>query len=122
MFQRNIPVFFPSYLKSNLASLHNIWMQLFFDIGYLGIFVTLTLLILSIKMVGKNLFRSDTPEFPAIIAFFLAVISIGSMEASISPDYLELFILELFMLTGLAAASLMKYRIMPVVGDENEIK
>jgi hypothetical protein len=113
---------FSSQLRSNFASLHNIWLQLAFDLGYFSFLVILPLLILAIKMIDMISLQSNTLEFPALIAILLAIISMGSMEASLSPDYIELFILELFVLTGLAAASIIKYKVKVVVGDENEIK
>jgi hypothetical protein len=83
---------FKSYTLSKIAPAHNLWLQGWLDIGYLGVALMLGLaysLALKLSKLFKN---SRDYAFRSMHGVVIYIILIGSLEASLSPDFNELFI------------------------------
>jgi O-antigen ligase len=84
---------FKSYAFSNLASAHNLWLQTWIDIGYIGTLITIFFLY-SLACRFSDLFiTSHAYAFRSMYSVVVYIILIGSLEATISPDFNLLFIL-----------------------------
>ncbi len=89
---RNYVCLFTSIVKSEYASLHNIWLQTIIDIGYLGLLITITLFVSLLVWVCQRLATRFNGYDYAMLCMLLLTISVGTLEASIQPDFQELFI------------------------------
>ena len=88
---------FASYSYNLLASSHNIWLQLILDIGYIGLIITLLLpVFLILKVTRLSFFVHNNYGYIALLNILLYIILIGSLEAPLSPDFYEIFILLIF--------------------------
>ncbi len=83
---------FASYAKSNLASSHNIWLQLILDIGYFGLLITVILFVLLTLILTQSWISNNLAIFPSMLGVLFYIIMIGSLEAPISPDFYGPFI------------------------------
>ncbi len=97
---------FTSYATSKQASTHNMWLQLLVETGYTGLFVVLG--ILSILNTKLSQAFADTSDyaFKAMQAIIICMVLIGSLEASFSPDFQELFVFGNMILVAAFASSL----------------
>ena len=95
---RNYVCLFTSIVISEFASLHNIWLQTIIDVGYLGLIITITLLISLLVWVCQRLSTRFNHYDYALLCMMLMIISIGTLEASFQPDFQELFIFLFFLL------------------------
>jgi hypothetical protein len=88
---------FASFSDSLLASAHNIWLQLILDIGYIGLIITIGL-ILYLNLRLTRIISSHGGEFlfTSLVNILLYILLIGSLEAPISPDFFCLFSLVIF--------------------------
>jgi O-antigen ligase len=83
---------FKSYARSQLAPTHNLWLQLLLDLGYVGLIVTLVFLYQLISRLSRLFIESEDSVFRSMVAMVVYLILIGSLEASLSPDFNMLFI------------------------------
>jgi len=75
---------------------HNFWLQLILDIGYFGVIITIVLLVyLILKLTRLFVIERDYGYF-AFLNILIYLISVGSLESSISPDWHSTFILLIF--------------------------
>jgi O-antigen ligase len=82
---------FKSYLRPQYASLHNIWLQILIDTGYLGLAITFSLAALLAYSLAKLFLLTGSRVFQGMLTLCLFIIMAGTMEASLSPDYYVLF-------------------------------
>lgn len=83
---------FKSYALSDLASTHNLWLQLVVDLGYVGTIVSLWFIDGLVAKLSRLFIQSRDYVFMAMQGVLVYVILIGSLEASLSPDFNMLFI------------------------------
>jgi hypothetical protein len=82
---------FKSYAMPEIASLHSVWLQLLVDVGYLGVIVVLlsyAVLVLRISRL-ERLVRD--PAFRGMLGGLLFIVSVGALEATLSPDFYGAF-------------------------------
>lgn len=89
---------FASHIDSLMATSHNIWLQLILDIGYLGLLITLIFLILTMIRL-QHFLEGEHQEYFGLMGIVIYIIMIGSLEASVSPDFFEIFVLLIFIAT-----------------------
>jgi len=93
---RNYACLFSSYTNSIYSPSHNFWLQLILDIGYFGVIITIVLLVyLILKLTRLFVIERDYGYF-AFLNILIYLISVGSLESSISPDWHSTFILLIF--------------------------
>lgn len=87
----NYACLFKSYAFPQFASLHQIWLQVVFDTGYLGFLFILALLIL---VVRESSVYNPTSKFSgnfALASMICYLVLSGTLEATITPDAIVLF-------------------------------
>jgi hypothetical protein len=92
----NYSCLFSSYSNPIIASAHNIWLQLILDVGYLGVVVSVALFGYIVMNLSKLYLMTGNHVYRASLNILLFVILIGALEASVSIDFIELFILIVF--------------------------
>jgi hypothetical protein len=94
----NYACLFKSYAFPQFASLHQNWLQLVFDIGYLGLLFTLALLVLMVRELSEFNSLSTISENFSLASILCYIVLSGSLEAIITPDAMELFLTLTFIL------------------------
>ena len=84
---------FKSYAISNRASLHQVWLQLWIDLGYLGLFVMVVILYSTAIRFGDSYAVTADDTYRSLMGMLICVILIGMLEPALSPDYNEVFML-----------------------------
>jgi hypothetical protein len=87
---------FQSYALPELASVHNIWLQILVDLGYIGLFIVATLCVLLIgKLLSLFNARGD-PTLLSLLASLLFILCEGSLDSALTPDTYGNFIMFLY--------------------------
>jgi hypothetical protein len=98
---------FVNFSKSNIAGLHNIWLQSIFEIGYLGLAITVIVLFHSLKLLSEETFvNKNAVTYPFLGILFYIVLD-GTFESTITPDQ-NLMFFTFFMLVILGASPFIK--------------
>lgn len=84
---------FLSYTNREIAPLHNLWLQIIIDLGYIGLIIFILFMIIIFRTIIEDYFVLNEIIYLGILGFFFSVISIGATESIISPDYFEVFLL-----------------------------
>lgn len=87
----NYSCLFKSYAFPQFASLHQIWLQLVFDTGYLGFLFTLALMILVVRELSVYNSASKFSGNFALASISCYLVLSGTLEATITPDAIILF-------------------------------
>jgi hypothetical protein len=87
---------FASYSYNLSASTHNIWLQSILDIGFIGLIITVLLLVNLILKITSQIDSDGNSGHKALLNILLYIILIGSIEAPLSPDYFTIFVFFIY--------------------------
>ncbi len=87
---------FSSYRYPTLASAHNGWLQIILDVGYIGLGIILTLLVMIIRKLSDLFKDTKDDTYKCMLAGLIYIVLSGTLEASFSPDFYGTFIIILF--------------------------
>ncbi len=87
---------FASYANPEIASSHNIWLQLILDLGYLGLATTLVLFASLLVVLGGKNGRKKNDH---LVGMLLYIVLIGSLEAPLAADFGNVYMLFLAICT-----------------------
>jgi O-antigen ligase len=88
---------FKSYAYPEFASLHQIWLQLVFDIGYFGLLITVVLLVFMVLGLSDFKSPSKSKDNYVFISILCYIVLTGTLEATITPDAIGLFFVLTFL-------------------------